>query len=311
MFALRGIAVSLALFWLSYCALSVLVACSWRYLEQLRNLPARVSANLLFAARILPLALSAAGTLAFAAPSFLWLEPRAGDEEVGIVPLLFALSCMAFFTAGVVRVVRAQANTSRVISIWLRGARALDLGAMAPTFQAASAVPPLTLAGVCRPRLLLSEATLTVLSPDELRGAVRHEVAHMRFRDNLKKLALRFAWFPCMGQLEQSWQKAAELAADDAAVSNAGEALDLAAALIKLSRHVCVQPLPVISMGLVDDSISLRVSRLLNWEETGSHTRRKIGWITFASAAGIFFATATVYVPLLLQTHRLTEWLMH
>ena len=51
MFALRGIAVSLALFWLSYCALSVLVACSGRYLEQLRNLSARVSANLLFAAR--------------------------------------------------------------------------------------------------------------------------------------------------------------------------------------------------------------------------------------------------------------------
>ena len=58
----------------------------------------------------------------------------------------------------------------------------------------------------------------------------------MRRRDNLKKLLLRFVAFPGMAGLEAAWLEATEMAADDAAVSNAGEALDLAAALIKLSR---------------------------------------------------------------------------
>lgn len=308
MYALRGIAVSLSLFWLSYCSLSVLVVCGWQYFERLRNLPPRLSANLLFAARVLPLALSAAGTLAFAAPSFLWLEPRGGDEEIGVVPLLLGVCCLVFFVAGLIRVIRAQTNTSRVISGWLRGARALDIGAVAPTFQAASSIPPLTLAGVCRPRLLLSESALALLSPDELRGAVRHEIAHMRFHDNLKKLVLRFAWFPGMSKLEKAWQQAAELAADDAAVSNESEALDLAAALIKLSRQVRSQPLPAISMGLVDDSVSFRVSRLLNWQRAVS--TGKFHWFVIPSALTLLLVTVAAYGPLLTQTHTITEWLV-
>jgi len=311
MFALRGIAVSLTLFWLSYCALSVLVAYGWRYLDRLRNLPPRVVASLLFAARILPFALSLAGTLVFAAPSFVWLEPRGTDEEIGVAPLLLGICCLAFFAVGLTRVVRAQTSTSRVISSWLRGARALDVGTPAPSFQASSSVPPLTLAGVCRPRLLFSESALALLSPDELRCAVRHEVAHMKFRDNLKKLALQFAWFPSMRNLEKAWQHAAELAADDDAVSNANEALDLAAALIKLSRQLPNQPLPVISMGLVQDgALSVRISRLLNWKESSSGSARKFRWFAVPSLVAILLTTAAVYGPLLAQTHEVTEWLV-
>lgn len=310
MFALRGIAVSLALFWLSYCALSALVACGWRYLDRLRDLSARTSASLLFGARMFPLVASAMAVLVFAAPSFMLLEPRGTDEEIGIAPLALSLCCLMFFAAAVVRLTRAQAKTSRVIAGWLQGASALEIGATAPTFQAAADIPPLTLAGVCRPRLLLSKSTVALLSPDELNSAVRHEIAHMRFHDNLKKLALRFAWFPGMTRLEQAWQQAAEVAADDAAVSNAREALDLAAALIKVSRLVPSQSLPAISMGLVQDgSVSARISRLLNWEERAlrAHNFR---WATVPSALALLLTLAAAYSPLIAQTHRVTEWLV-
>ena len=310
MFALRGIAVSLALFWLSYCALSVIVAYSWRYLDRLRDLSAGTSASLLFGTRMFPLVASAAGVLVFAAPSFVLLEPHGTGEEVGIAPLVLGTCCLIFFAAGAVRLIRAQAKTSRVITGWLRGASALEIGATAPTFQVGADIPPLALAGVCRPRLLLSKSTIALLSADELKSAVRHEIAHMRFHDNLKKLALRFAWFPGMTKLEHAWQYAAEVAADDAAVSNAREALDLAAALIKVSRLLPSQSLPAISMGLVQDgSVSARVSRLLNWEERSAHGQ-SFRWLTIPSTAAVLLAIAVAYSPLIVETHRVTEWLV-
>ncbi len=310
MFALRGIAVSLALFWLSYCALSALVASGWRYLNRLRDLSAGASAALLFGARMFPLVASAAGVLVFAAPSFMLLEPRATDEEVGIAPLVLAGCCLVFFSVGAVRLIRAQAKTSRVIAGWLQGASALEIGATAPTFQATADIPPLALAGVCRPRLLLSKSTVALLSSDELNSAVRHEIAHIQFHDNLKKLALRFAWFPGMNKLEQAWRDAAEVAADEAAVSNVQEALDLAAALIKVSRLVPSQSLPAISMGLVQDgSVSARVERLLNWEERSSRAHR-FDWLTIPSVLAALLTLVVAYSPLIAETHRVTEWLV-
>ncbi len=310
MFALRGIAVSLALFWLSYCALSALVASGWRYLNRLRDLSAKTSASVLFSARVFPLVASAVGVLLFAAPSFVLLEPRGTDEEVGIAPLVLGVCCLIFLAAGIVRLIRAQAKTSRVITGWLQGASELEIGATAPTFQASGDIPPLALAGVCRPRLLLSKSTVALLSADELKSAVRHEIAHMRFHDNLKKLALRFAWFPGMTKLEHAWQHAAEVAADDAAVSNAQEALDLAAALIKVSRLAPSQSLPAISMGLVQDgSVSARVTRLLHWEERSGRVK-SFRWLTVPSTAAALLALAVAYSPLIAETHRVTEWLV-
>ena len=70
--------------------------------------------------------------------------------------------------------------------------------------------------------------------------------------DNLKKVLISATPFPWMNGLEKSWRGAAELAADDAAVQNRQEALDLAAALIKLSRAPkCSQPEPALASGLV------------------------------------------------------------
>jgi len=310
MFVLRGIAVSLTFFWFCYCISSVVVACGWRCLERLRGFSPRFFATLLIFARILPFALSATATLLVAAPSFVLLEPRGADEDIGVRPLFLIAGCLVFIVVGLVRVIRAQIDTSHVISGWMRGARELNIGAPTPTFQVASATPPLTLAGVCRPRLLLSTSALARLTAGELAVAVRHEIAHMRSHDNLKKLTLRFAWFPGMGQLEKAWQEAAEVAADHAAVSNATQALDLADALIKLSRLVTRQPLPPISVTFVHDAVGVRVSRLLNWEKMSFRSARKFYQLMVCSAVAILMATALAYGSVLKQTHTLTEWLV-
>jgi len=295
-----------------YCLGSVVVAGGWQSTRRIRKMSARGLANLLFTLRIFPLVFSAAVTLAFVVPSFLWLEPSSTEEEIGVAPLVLGVCCVVLFMIGLYRVATAQARTSRVISNWLQGARSLDLGAAAPAFQAHHDIPPLMLAGVCRPKLLVSESTVAVLSSDELHIAVQHEIAHMRSRDNLKKLAFRFSAAPGMAKLENAWQEAAELAADDAAVSSVRDALDLAAALIKLSRLVPVEAAPAISMGLLhaSGSISTRVARLLAWDENQACGVRTLHWYAIPPALATLLWAATAYGPVLVQTHRITEWLV-
>ena len=94
MFAARCIGVSLAVFVLLYVFLSVAVSRGWKLVRRMfRPRSARGSADLLFALRILPLALSSAITLAFTLPSFLLLEPRSTNEAIGTAPLALGFCC--------------------------------------------------------------------------------------------------------------------------------------------------------------------------------------------------------------------------
>jgi Zn-dependent protease with chaperone function len=310
MFVLRGIAVSLTFFVLLYCFLSVLVVCAWRGVKRFCGASARGQENMLFWFRVFPLLASAAVTLTLTVPSFVLLEPRSIDEDMG-VPLVLGFSCLVLLGFGLFRVVVAQRKSSRVVGEWLRGANILDLGVTAPTYQASRKSPPLALVGVCAPKVVVSETTVALLSAPELRVAVRHEVAHMRSRDNLKKLVFHCSPFPGMASLEGAWQEAAELAADDAAVSDFRDALDLAATLIKLSRLIPVTPTAAFTMTLVSGagSVRVRVERLLAWDESRALDVHK-PWLYAISALAAILLAAVLYSPALTQTHRVTEWLV-
>lgn len=310
MFALRGVAVSLTFFVLIYCFLSALVSVSWRWLQWLHAAEQSV-ADLLFVLRVLPLFASIILTAAFVVPSFQILEPRAIDEGLGTMPFALGMTALAVIAWGSYRVIAAQMRTSRIVARWLEGARPLDAGSETVTFRSRRETPPLTLVGMRRPRVLVSETAVTLLSHDELRVALQHELAHIRSWDNLKKLVFRFAPFPGMAQLDAAWSQAAELAADDAAVSNFEDAVDLAAALVKLSRLIPVESAPACTVGFVTGSISARVARLLAWDRTGKERERRIPrWIALPPVVmAVFFACLT-YGPVLAMTHEATEWLV-
>jgi len=328
MFALRGIAVSLTFFVLFYCLLSALVVVAWRSLKLLRA-TGKTLAALLFALRILPLAASLVITFAFVVPSFQLLEPRSInidiDEGVGALPLLLGVCALLLIACGCFRVIAAQTKTSRVVASWLEGAHLLNVDAgsqdklqtEAPTearmliFRSRGETPPLTLIGVRRPRVLVSESAVALLSHDELHIALKHELVHMQSRDNLKKLVFRFCPFPGMARLESAWSQAAELAADDAAVSNPGNAVDLAAALVKLSRLVPVEGAPVCTVGFVTGSISARVARLLAWDEASkAQTTRIPTWCAIPPMLVAMVCVLATYGPVLALTHEVTEWLV-
>ncbi len=310
MFALRGIAVSLTFFVLVYCCLSALVAVSWRWLKWLHAAEQSV-ADLLFLLRILPLVISIIITGVFVVPSFQILEPRSANEGMGTLPLALGLGALLLIAYGCYRVIIAQTRTSRIVARWLEGARPMDTVAKTVTFRAGRETPPLTLIGMRKPRVLVSDSTIDLLTHDELEVALKHELAHIRSCDNLKKLVFRFSPFPGMAKLESSWSQAAELAADDAAVSNVNDAIDLASALVKLSRLVPISVAPACTVGFVTGSISARVARLLAWEDSGTARLRPVPhWIAIPPVAVALFCAFVSYGPALTLTHEVTEWLV-
>jgi beta-lactamase regulating signal transducer with metallopeptidase domain len=309
MFTARGLLVSLAFFATIYCPLSLLVLFVWRGAKHISQETAANTANLLFGLRIFPFVVSAVVTVCFTFPSFWLLERKSLDEDTAT--FILALCSLIILGASLLRVLRVQARTTRSVAHWLVGTTSIGSDAGAPVLNASHGAPALILVGIRRPRVMVSDTAATVLSDDELQIALRHELEHVRSWDNLKKVLISATPFPGMGGIERAWQEAAELAADEAAVANRQEALDLAAALIKLSISSQQWPKPLLATGLVSGScsISLRVRRLLQWrkvERRLQHTRPWTLLILFTMIVGI----ASNYGAALVLTHRLTELLV-
>jgi beta-lactamase regulating signal transducer with metallopeptidase domain len=314
MFAIRGVALSISVFVIVSCGMSLAVMCTWqRFDRRLEHLPAQRLANLLFALRIFPLLLALLITAAFAIPSFLLLEPRSIIEPLGDVPLALALIGSFLVLYGFSNAVSAMRRASRTVAAWEHSAEAVATDLPFPVLRMRPRVPALTAAGILRPRILLSGSAEFVLNGNELRNALNHELAHIRRRDNLKKLLLRFVAFPGMHKLDAAWVEISEMAADDAAVSSTADALDLAAALIKLSNIKGSEPSPDLTAALVHGntkSINTRVERLISWSEqphSSADFDRKTILAFVVSAAAVLVIT---YGSLLMDVHKATEWLV-
>lgn len=314
MFAIRGIAVSFSVFVIVYCATSLAVLCGWPRMQQrLHNVAVQRLANLLFALRMFPLLLASLITVAFAIPSFLLLEPRSIVEPMGDIPLILALCGSGIAMYGSINAAGAALKASRTVSNWSSSAEQVSTSFPFPVLRISRSIPALTAAGILRPRILLSGSAEFLLNGNELRTALQHELAHIRRRDNLKKLLLRFVAFPGMRGLDAAWLQASEMSADDAAVCSTADALDLAAALLKLSTLRPDESSPDLTAALVHGHASLinaRVERLISWSSArrASHdfsARRILGVAVPALAV-----VAITYGSLLADIHRVTEWLV-
>jgi len=310
-FGLRILLVAFGFFGVLYCLLSLLLAGVWRCVQILRPDRFSMSAGTLFTLRILPLAASVFITLTLAIPAFLQLESNAIDEDLGTI--MFCLVALMILAAGASRAAKAHLNTGRMVAEWMEGAHALDMDAVTPALRVKSGAPPLLLVGISAPQVVVSETAVALLSNDELQLALRHEMVHSRSRDNLKKLLFHCVPFPGMTDLESTWQEATELAADRDAVSSRGEAVDLAAALLKLAQSAPLQSAPALATGLVSDTmlVKSRVEGLLKWEG-----RKRRGWhdevcYLCAPALAVGIYVSLHYSEALLLTHQVTEWFVH
>jgi beta-lactamase regulating signal transducer with metallopeptidase domain len=313
MFALRGMVISLAVFATVYCLISLAVSFTWRKLDSyLKSCSARWHAEYFFVIRMLPLFSAALVMAALTIPSFLMFEPHSIEEPLSSVSVILALAGMVLLLFGFAKSLAALSRASRMIARWTREAAAVQTGTSVSVLQVSGDVPALTVTGIVRPRVLLSDAAASALSAHELHAALNHELAHVRRRDNFRKLLSQFVAFPGMSSLEFAWLEATEMAADDAAVSNAAEALDLASALIKLSRFSLPNPPVELTAALVHSPASLvdaRVKRLIAWKQRSRANRRFV--TAYGMAAGVIaLSLFFFYGQLLVQVHAATEWLM-
>ncbi len=306
MLAARDIIVCLAFFAVMYGTLASLVGAAWWIGCRLWSGKTVTNPNLLFGLRILPFALSALVSIFFTFPSFWLMERRSLDEEGST--FFLAACALILLSAGFVRAARATRLTKCRTAQWLsRSAENSDAGTVRT--NSAAGAPALVLAGVWHPKVMVSDMAAAVLTKNELRVAIRHEMAHKRAWDNLKKLLLNAAPCPGMGGIERAWRAAAELAADDSAVETRQDALDLAAALIKLSRSARQWREPQVASSLVcgSSAVATRIHRLLQWRPT-SQGHKAWPWAVLAGL--VLTAIAANYGAALVMTHQLTELLV-
>jgi Zn-dependent protease with chaperone function len=313
MFAIRFIAVTFSVFVLVYCGMSLAVLCTWRICYHGDCLPRQRLAQLLFLWRLFPLSLAILITAAFAVPSFLLLEPRAIVEPIGSAPIVLALFGTALAALGLGNAALSWSRACSTVSSWTSAAEPVQCVASVPVLRIQRSIPPLTAAGLLSSKILLSGSAEFLLNGNELRTALNHEIAHIRRRDNLKKLLLRFVPFPGMRALEVAWLEASEMAADDAAVSSTADALDLAAALIKLSRLNPAESASDLTAALLQGHAAIihaRVERLISWTGEAQRPSSSFATMILGFSIPVIGLLLIAYGSLLADVHRATEWLV-
>jgi beta-lactamase regulating signal transducer with metallopeptidase domain len=175
------------------------------------------------------------------------------------------------------------------------------------------------LAGIVRPRLLISRDVLHQLSPAELAAALRHERAHAASRDNLKRLllllapdALPFRTLRGLGALENAWMRFTEWSADDSAVAgDPRRAVSLAGAMVQVARMRAPAEMSPLATSLVASPADLetRVIRLLN--PTPNYEQPRSRFLAMAALLSGSLLAAITAPPTLQAAHQLLEHLIH
>jgi Zn-dependent protease with chaperone function len=319
----RLLCLGFASFFVLNAAASLLVCVSFK--SAIRFAESRASetaARFLFALRMFPFVLATLFVIGLCVPSYLWLEPAATAEHVGLLSVVLGLLGAAAWFASLARTIYSLLASLRHNRLCrLVGQETHLSGSSSPIVLVEDEAPLLAMSGLFRPRLLISRGVLQVLSAEELDAAFRHEHAHRTSRDNAKRLLLLLApdMFPFvrpLRTLEQSWSRFAEWAADDqAAAGDSRRALSLAAALVHVARMGAGPRLPFLSAPLLvgDRDLSARVDRLLRADSTPLPHASKMqpGLRTVGFLLAACLAVLLLTPSALSSVHELLELLLH
>jgi Zn-dependent protease with chaperone function len=275
----HALAVCLALAaFVSLNALGSLVAAAvWLAVRRAaRRLTAAARAKVLFGLRTLPPSFALTYVAALLIPAYSTYEPYPvpGDEAVRLP--LFSLAVLSAYglARGACRAVSSWLVTRRLTARWLRHSEPLVVaGVNVPSYRLTDTSPVLAVVGVLRPRLFVASQVLDSLSPAELAVALAHERGHLLAHDTLRRAAMNLCrdllpFIDSGRTLDRAWAEEAEMAADEyAARAGVADALDLAAALIKIARLMPEGVKTVVPAGAFllegsDDGLGGRVRQL-------------------------------------------------
>jgi hypothetical protein len=302
-YLLRLLCVCLASFFVLHLIFALAVsAAAPLAIRRAERMRAAAGARLLLLLRLLPPGVALVLVGAVCAPSYLWLEPDASAEEVGLIFLAVAVVGAVICAAAIRRALTAAVRSKR----YLRNCPRLI----------ESEAPVLMLAGVLRPRLVVSRGVVGALAPEQLAVALRHEWAHRISHDNLKRLLLLavpdvLPRVHGLRSIDRAWARMAEWAADDRAVGGSSHrSLALAAALVRVARMGPPAPAPSLATSLMADGCDLaaRVDRLLDPAPCPEIPR---AWVVSGAAFALALSAAALQPATLRAAHRLLELLLH
>ena len=202
-------------------------------------------------------------------PAYVRGEDNLLQERVGWLCITGAICVLAWSLHCCLRALRAWVSAQRCCRVCLQaGTTPTGL----PMLIHPSERPLLAVAGLFRPRMIVSRSLLTSghLSADALDLAFLHEGAHARHYDNLKLAILTLLpHIPFATRsrpsVEQQWRLAAEMAADEDGVNGRPEhSVLLAETLVAMARKSS-QLVPRGSLALLSrpEDLRIRVERLL------------------------------------------------
>jgi beta-lactamase regulating signal transducer with metallopeptidase domain len=321
----RLLCVCLASFFLIHFLLSLLTRAATRSavgFASRSKLPRALA--LLIAIRALPAAIGVVAVFLLCIPSYLWFEPSAMHEHVGVACCSAAALAVVLFADAIIRSARAIHGTWRFTQHCQKNGKLVKLpDESSAVLVVNSSSPILTLAGVFHPQLVASQSVLDGLSPDELSAALLHERAHRGSRDNLRRLLLMICpRLPFAGgsrELERTWARWAEWQADDRAANEDPErSISLASALVRIARMGLSRPMPPLCANFVsgENELQQRVERLLRtgsephdaYQPAGRHGLRAA---IAAVAIGSILGLALLQPATLHSVHEILEKLIH
>lgn len=310
-YALHGVTIALVWFGLINVAVATIVAVAARY--ELRRETQR-SAAFWLTLRLVPAIAAIAFVIALFAPSYWRYEPRA-VEDLDTSLIIGAVAAALLIAVAAVRGWRAWRRAASRARAWLRIARPIEIAGGIPVYEVPIEAPMMALAGVFRPRLLVTRGVVDALTGEELQAGIAHEIGHFRARDNLKRLAMRAAPDVLVSTrtaaaIEARWASAAEHDADRAGAADNAARCALASALVKVARLTPLStPLAEPISTLVDGGdIASRVHHLLDDHSPAA----RVGHLPRLSTAVAIVGTVVLsYSSLLWLVHEATELIVN
>ena len=233
---------------------------------------ARSAANLLLSARLAPELVAVLAVGLIFAPIYLWFEWDEPAERVGLTFIAVALAGAVVTAASLARGLRVVLDSSRYIRYCERVSKITQVsGKSTPLLVIEDSSMLFLVAGIFRPRLVISHSVVETLSAEQLDVAIEHERAHQASRDNLKRLLILLSprsvvFAGGLRALEREWARFVEWAADDRAIAgNPRRSVALADALVRFRRvGLCQQLNPLMTpLTTGGDDLRIRVTRLL------------------------------------------------